>query len=103
MPGCSSLGGMAAEIGHRQGQAGAVVDGGVRDIGNARALGYPIFARGVSPLTGKWRVETVEINGPVRIAGVRVDPGDLVCGDDSGLAIVPREHAAAVLEAAQAL
>ena len=34
----------------------------------------------------------------VRIAGVRVDPGDLVCGDDSGLAIVPREHAAAVLE-----
>ena len=68
VPGCSSLGGMAAEIGHRQGQAGAVVDGGVRDIGNARALGYPIFARGVSPLTGKWRVETVEINGPVRMA-----------------------------------
>lgn len=98
VPGCSSLGGMAAEIGHREGQAGAVVDGGVRDIGNARALGYPVFARGVSPLTGKWRVETVEINGPVRIAGIRVDPGDLVCGDDSGLVVVPREHAAAVLE-----
>ena len=99
VPGCSSLGGMAAEIGHREGQAGAVVDGGVRDIGNARVLGYPVFARGVSPLTGKWRVGVVQINGPVRIAGIRVDPGDLVCGDDSGLvAVVPREHAAAVLE-----
>jgi regulator of RNase E activity RraA len=98
VPGCSSLGGMAAEIGHREGQAGAIVDGGVRDIGNARALGYPVFAREVVPLTGKWRVETVEINGPVRIAGVRVDPGDLICGDDSGVVVVPMEQAAAVLE-----
>jgi len=95
---CSSLGGMAAEIAQREGEAGAVVDGGVRDIAGARALGFPIFARSVSPLTGKWRVETVEINGPVRIAGVRVDPGDLVCGDENGLVIVPRAAVATVLD-----
>jgi len=41
-------------------------------------------------LTGKWRMETVEVNGVVQICGIQVRPGDLVCADEAGVAFVPR-------------
>jgi 4-hydroxy-4-methyl-2-oxoglutarate aldolase len=101
--GISSLGGNSSALGHRQGEAGAIVDGGTRDIATARRAGYPVWARGVSLITGKWRLETVAINGPVQIAGVPVNPGDLVIADDNGVCFVPKERIAAVLERARAL
>ena len=57
----------------------------------------------MSLLTGKWRLETVAINGPVQIAGVPVNPGDLVVADDNGVCFIPRARAAEVLERARAL
>lgn len=101
--GISSLGGNSASLGKRQGEAGAIVDGGTRDIATARRIGYPVWARGVSLVTGKWRLETVAINGPVQIAGVPVYPGDLVVADDNGVCFVPRARIEEVLARAQAL
>ncbi len=95
--GVSNLGGISATIGKRQGEIGAVVDGGVRDVAEQRRLGYPVWSRSVSPATGKWRVQTVGVNVPVEIAGVAVNPGDIVLADETGVCIIPREHAAAVL------
>jgi 4-hydroxy-4-methyl-2-oxoglutarate aldolase len=46
-------------------------------------------------------MQTVEINGAVQICDVQVRPGDVVCADDAGVAFVPRERAAEVLEAAR--
>ena len=97
----SNLGGMSATIGHRQGEIGAIVDGGARDVDHSRAIGLPVWSRSVSPITGKWRVETVAINKPVTIAGVTVDPGDLVLADETGVCFVPRQRAAEVLARAQ--
>ena len=99
----SRLGGNSCTLGHRQGEAGAIIDGATRDVETARRLGYPVWARGVSLVTGKWRMETVAINGPVQIAGVPVNAGDLVIGDDNGVCIVPHERVAEVLARAQAL
>lgn len=101
--GVSSLGGNSVAIGHRQGEAGAIVDGSVRDIETARGLGYPTWARGVSLITGKWRLETVAINGPVQIAGVPVRPGDIVVADENGVCFIPHERAAEVLARAREL
>ena len=101
--GISSLGGNSANVGKRQGEAGALVDGATRDVATARSIGYPIWARGVSLITGKWRVETVAINGPVEICGVPVNPGDLVVADDNGVCIVPRARINEVLARAQVL
>jgi 4-hydroxy-4-methyl-2-oxoglutarate aldolase len=56
---CSNLGGISATIGRRQGELGAIVDGGVRDVDHSRSIGYPIWSKSVSPITGKWRVESV--------------------------------------------
>ena len=55
----------------------------------------------VSPITGKWRIETVEINGDVEIGGIRVSPGDIVLADDTGVCFIPRQRAAEVLARAR--
>src|SRR3954467_8972420 len=58
----SSMGGLSATIGKRQGEAGAVVDGAVRDIDHSREIGYPVWSSSVSPMTGKWRIDTASVN-----------------------------------------
>jgi len=97
----SNMGGMSATIGHRQGQIGAIVDGAVRDVDHSRGIGYAIWSRSVSPLTGKWRLKTVAVNKKVDICGIAVNPGDLVLADETGVCFIPRERAAEVLARAQ--
>jgi 4-hydroxy-4-methyl-2-oxoglutarate aldolase len=99
--GCSNMGGQSATIARRQGFAGAIVDGTVRDPEQYRGMGWPVWCRGFTPITGKYRMQTVEINGTVQVCGVQVKPGDLVCADEAGVAFVPREQAVALLEAAR--
>jgi 4-hydroxy-4-methyl-2-oxoglutarate aldolase len=82
-------------------QIGAIVDGGARDVDHSRGIGYPIWSRSVSPITGKWRVQTIAINKPVTICGIAVNPGDLVLADETGVCFIPRERAAEVLQRAQ--
>jgi len=101
LPNVSSLGGTSASVGKRQGQIGAVVDGGVRDVDHSRAIGYPIWSSSVTPITGKWRVETAGVNVAVKIAGITVNPGDIVLADECGVCFIPQQRAAEVLAIAQ--
>ena len=98
----SNMGGISATIGRRQGELGAIVDGAVRDVDHSRSIGYAIWSRSVSPITGKWRLQTVAINRPVAICGVNVAPGDLVLADETGVCFIPRQRAAEVLAAGAA-
>jgi 4-hydroxy-4-methyl-2-oxoglutarate aldolase len=93
----SNMGGLLTSIAHRQGIVGAVVDGGVRDVGHSRSLGFPVWSRDVSPVTGKWRCITQEINRPITLAGLTVMPGDLVIADETGVCFVRRADAEYVL------
>lgn len=99
--GCSNMGGQSSTIAHRQGCAGAIIDGSYRDPDASRDAGFPVWARGVTQITGKWRLETVAVNTRVSICNVSVDAGDLVLADDAGVVFVPRAHAAAILEEAR--
>lgn len=101
LSGVSNMGGQSAMVASRAGCAGAVIDGSYRDPGASRELGFPIWSRGATPITGKWRLETVEINGAVRIAGVGVCAGDLVAADEAGVVFVAFSHVQAVLEQAE--
>ncbi len=102
VPSVSNIGGNSAQTGKRQGEVGAIVHGGIRDISHQRTVGYPIWASDITPVTGKWRIEAAEINGPVMIGGVQVHPGDLVIADDTGVCFIPRDRIMDVLEAAEA-
>lgn len=99
--GVSNMGGQSATLAHRSGCAGAIIDGSFRDPETGARLDFPIWARGVTPITGKWRLRTVEINGRVRVGGIAVDAGDLVLADDAGVVFVPFAHLAAVLQRAE--
>jgi regulator of RNase E activity RraA len=94
----SVLGGMAAQAALAAGVAGCIVDGAVRDLGEIRALGLPVWSRSVTPVTGKWRLQAVSVNRPVACAGVQVRPGDLALADETGVCFVPAELAGQVVE-----
>ena len=99
----SNMGGIMASLAKRQGLAGAVVDGGVRDVGQSRRIDFPIWSRDISPITGKWRCVTVGVNGTVNVGGVAVRPGDLVIADETGTCFVPHAIIDQVLPMAEAV
>lgn len=82
------------------GVEGVVLDGFIRDLAELRELGFPVFARGAVP-SGMNRLGPGEINGVISCGGVSVNPGDLVCGDEDGVVVVPRDKAAEVLDRAE--
>jgi 4-hydroxy-4-methyl-2-oxoglutarate aldolase len=94
-------GGNVCAIARRRGIAGFVLDGVIRDLGEVREMGFPVFARGVIPLPGA-KNEVTPLEAPVRCGGVRVAAGDLVVADEDGVVVVPRERQEEVLRQARA-
>lgn len=88
-------------VAHTRGVAGTVIDGACRDTALALELGYPIFSRSYSMRTGKDRVQVEAMGGTVNIGDARVSAGDLLRGDADGIVVIPREHEAAILAAAE--
>lgn len=97
----SNMGGQSCLVAKMQGVAGAIVDGAVRDLNTIRDLGFPVWCRGGTPKTGKHRMEAIEINGPVTIHDVRVEAGDFVVADDSGICFIPPHLVKPILAEAQ--
>jgi regulator of RNase E activity RraA len=81
--------------------AGTVVHGCCRDVDSIRKLKYPVFSLGIFMMTGRDRIQLEAINVPVAVRDIRVNPGDIVIGDGSGVVIVPRAKAEEVLKAAR--
>ncbi len=98
----SNMGGQSCLTAQMQGLSGAIVDGAVRDLNTIRDLEFPVWCRGGTPKTGKYRMEAVEINGPVTVHDVLVEPGDFVVADDSGVCFIPHHLVEVILEEAQA-
>jgi 4-hydroxy-4-methyl-2-oxoglutarate aldolase len=78
--------------------AGAILDGGVRDLSEIRRdYGFPVYARDVSPGTTLGRFKTVAAQVPVEVGGVVVHPGDIIVADIDGVVVVPKDKAQEVL------
>jgi 4-hydroxy-4-methyl-2-oxoglutarate aldolase len=89
---------LATAVQHR-GVRGLVIEAGVRDIAELERMQFPAWSKHVSALgTVKERLGTV--NEAIEIAGVRVEPGDIVVADDDGVVVVPHGLAQTVLDAA---
>lgn len=80
------------------GAVGAVVDGYVRDRDIIEGLGFPVFARGLTP-AGPWKNGPGAIGEPVAIGGVVVNPGDIVAADGDGVIVIPPHRAEEVIAA----
>lgn len=86
----------------RNGLAGIVVDGPIRDHNAVVESGFAVFAASLNPRVGSNR-RLGETQIAVQCGGVVVLPGDLILGDDDGVAVVAPEKAASVLDAAEAI
>jgi len=92
-------GGVMTQAALARGIAGIVVDGAVRDAAEIRQLGFPTFASGICP-AGPNRGFGGAVDGPISCGACPVQPGDIVIGDDDGIAVIPLRHREAVLRAA---
>ncbi|HTS06402.1 MAG TPA: RraA family protein [Candidatus Eisenbacteria bacterium] len=97
----AGMGGLMGTAMSVRGYAGAVIDGGVRDVAYLRKIGFPVFATGIVPSTSVHHYKFVGSQIPVVCNGVSVNAGDIVVADSDGVAVVPKAQAQAVLALAQ--
>jgi regulator of RNase E activity RraA len=83
--------------------SGAVIDGAVRDVAYLRKIGFPVYARGITPATSAGHYRVAGTGVPVVCDGVTVNQGDIVAADSDGVVVVPREIAPKVLVLSQQL
>jgi len=97
----AGMGGLMGTAMSARGYAGAVIDGGVRDVAYLRKIAFPVFATGIVPSTSVHHYRFGGSQIPVVCNGVMVSPDDIVVADSDGVAVVPRSQAQAVLTLAQ--
>jgi RraA family protein len=86
----------------QRGVAGMVIWGAIRDSAELGAGEYPVFAAGVTH-RGPYKNGPGEINVPIMMGGMTVNPGDIIVGDADGLVAVPQEIAERVLASAKGI
>jgi regulator of RNase E activity RraA len=97
----AGMGGLMATAARSRNMAGVIIDGGLRDVAEVRALGLPAYSRSVVPSSSVSRWATVGNNMPVRCAGVMIKPGDIIVASEDGVVRVPSERAQEVLKRSQ--
>jgi regulator of RNase E activity RraA len=97
----AGMGGLMGTAMASRGYAGAVIDGGVRDVAYLRKIGFPVFATGIVPSTSVHHYRFGGAQIPLTCNGVPVNPGDIVVADSDGVVVVPRAQAEPVLTLAQ--
>jgi len=76
---------------------GVITNGGVRDLEEAKKIGFRYFAS--STLVSHVYVHLTEIDCPVNVGGLKVRPGDLLHADIHGVVLIPNEVASKLAEA----
>lgn len=97
----AGMGGLMGTAMAARGYAGAVIDGGVRDVAYLRKIEFPVYATGIVPSTSVHHYRFGGSQIPVTCDGVTVNPGDIIAADSDGVVVVPTARAVEVLKLAQ--
>jgi RraA family protein len=90
------VGEIMLRIAERNGITGFIIDGAIRDTKAFAEGDFPVYAVGVTH-RGPYKDGPGEINVPISIDGMCINPGDLVIGDEDGIAVIPQENAEELL------
>ncbi|MEJ0019414.1 MAG: RraA family protein [Acetobacteraceae bacterium] len=96
----AACGGGVAFAARAAGCVGIIIDGMATDIDELRQYGLPVWARGLSTVTGKRLFLQGEFGTPVSCGGVAVSPGDAVLADENGVLVMPPSDIQAAAERA---
>jgi 4-hydroxy-4-methyl-2-oxoglutarate aldolase len=88
---------LATTVCMRNGVRGAVINGGAKDTGIIKTMGFPIFCKFSSPVDGFYRSRLRGWQIPIWINEIQIRPGDMIVGDNDGVLVVPREVAEEIL------
>ena len=99
----NSFGGIASFSAQHLGFVGCIIDGATRDVDEMSQLRFPVYARGKVVTSVRGRTAFVGHSLPVMIGDVRVDPGDIVFGDQNGVVIIPHARLNEVTRFAQSV
>lgn len=91
------VGEIMLQLARKKAITGFVIDGAIRDSKAFTEGDFPVYAVGVTH-RGPYKDGPGEINIPISVGGMIVHPGDLILGDEDGIAVVPQDSAAEVLE-----
>ncbi|MGB9436063.1 MAG: RraA family protein [Candidatus Acidiferrum sp.] len=97
----AGMGGLMGTAMYSREYAGAVIDGGVRDVAYLKKIGFPVYALGIVPSTSIHHYRFGGSNIPVVCDGVEVKAADIIVADQDGVVVVPRADAQKVLALAQ--
>lgn len=95
-------GGTVTAAAHAAGLVGCAIDGACTDPSEIREFDFPVWSRGVSPITTRLYNNGGAMNQAVSCGGVSVSPGDVVLADDNGVLILHRHEVEQVADAALA-
>ena len=81
----------------RNGVRASVIDGGAKDSGFVKLMNFPVFCRFTSPVDAYTKNRLRGWHIPIVINGVRIEPMDVIVGDNDGVIVVPKAIAEDVL------
>jgi len=94
-------GGVLSNAAQARAIEGVIVEGPARDLEEAIALDFPVYARSATARTARGRIHEQAHDVPVALGETTVRPGDLVLADASGIAVIPADRTDDVLAAAE--
>ncbi|MCM3598037.1 RraA family protein [Metabacillus idriensis] len=93
------VGEIMKKIAEKKGIAGFIINGAIRDAAAFKNDTFPVYAKGVTH-RGPYKDGPGEVNVPISIGGMLINPGDLIVGDEDGLVVVPQAEVEEILKKA---